>query len=40
LRIGYSNGTGYLLHANNGATIAKTDLEGKILWRTNQVSIA
>ena len=37
LRIGYDGETGYLLHANNGAIIAKTDLDGKIIWRTNQV---
>eukprot|EP00045_Choanoeca_perplexa_P012680 m.139718 g.139718 ORF g.139718 m.139718 type:complete len:339 (-) comp16097_c0_seq1:2178-3194(-) len=38
LRIGYQNNTAFLLHANNGATITKTDLDGNILWRTNQTT--
>eukprot|EP00730_Choanoeca_flexa_P007334 TRINITY_DN12315_c0_g3_i1.p2 TRINITY_DN12315_c0_g3~~TRINITY_DN12315_c0_g3_i1.p2 ORF type:complete len:344 (+),score=47.72 TRINITY_DN12315_c0_g3_i1:2142-3173(+) len=39
LKIGYEpSGTPYLLHANNAAIITKTDLNGRILWRTNQTS--
>lgn len=39
LRIDYSEGTGYLYHANNQATVMKTTLEGKIVWKSDFTDI-